>query len=221
MPRVELELTDFGFHYAAIRRMPGDGGAEQVRMTAYAAPYTCFISPGDHAHISVPQDDMHTRFYNLVWSREERLDRGPARARVLAMYGLTDDILDLQGLRATMPPPGPLGRRNHFVQDRAAMRAGDTFTGSLGLTAEDAVMTVSIGSISDYRGEHLVPADLGVVRLRRLLNEIARAAAAGQDPVGLRPATETHRIGAPSGIVAAGEDWRGLVPSHVATDRAA
>jgi hypothetical protein len=31
-------------------------------MTAYAAPYTCFISPGDHAHISVPQDDMHTRF---------------------------------------------------------------------------------------------------------------------------------------------------------------
>ena len=101
------------------------------------------------------------------------------------------------------------------------MRAGETFTGRLGLTAEDAVMTVSIGSISDYRGEHLVPADLGVVRLRRLLNDIARAAASGEDPVGLRPATETRRIGAPSGIVTAGEDWRGLVPSHVAADRAA
>jgi hypothetical protein len=137
------------------------------------------------------------------------------------MYGLTDDILDLQGIRSTMPPTGPLGRRSHFVQDRAAMRAGETFTGRLGPTAEDAVMTVSIGSMSDYRGEHLVPAELGVVRLRRLPNDIARAAGSGQDPVGLRPATETRRIGVPSGIVAAGGDWRGLVASHVATDRAA
>jgi len=221
MPKLELEPTDFGFHYAAIRGLPATEGAAQVRMTAYAAPYTCFISPGDHAHISVPQDDMHTRFYNIMWSRDQRLDAGEARERLLAMYGLTDEILDLQGIRALMPPPGPLGSRNHFVQDRGAMRAGESFTGRLGLTAEDAVMTVSIGSISDYRGEHLVPADLGVVRLRRLLNDISRSVAAGEEPVGVRPATDPRRIGAPSGVLGKDEDWRRLVPDHAGVPRAA
>lgn len=221
MPKLELEATDFGFHYAAIRNLPGEADASQVRITAYAAPYACFISPGDHAHISVPQDDTHTRFYNIVWSRTERLDEGEARDRMLGIYGLTDDILDAQGIRATMPPPGPLGRRNHFRQDRAAMRAGETFTGHLGLTAEDAVMTVSIGSISDYRGEHLVPADFGVVRLRRMLNEIARSVASGADPIGVKPSTDTRRISAPSGILRDGEHWRALVPGHVVADQAA
>ena len=213
MPKLELELTDFGFHYAAIRKVPGEEGATQVRVTAYAAPYTCFISPGDHAHISVPQDDTHTRFYNIMWRRDQPFD-AEARRQIIAFYGLNDEILDAQGIRAVMPPPGPLGRRNHFVQDRAAMRAGETFTGRLGLTAEDAVMTVSIGSISDYRGEHLVPADLGVVRLRRLVNDIIRSVAAGADPVGVRPTTDCRRIGAPSGLLAAGEDWRQLVRAH-------
>ena len=221
MPHLELELTDFGFHYAAIRNLPSDTDAAQVRMTAYAAPYACFISPGDHAHISVPQDDTHTRLYNVMWSRDQRLDAGEAPDRLIAMYGLTDEILDRQGIRATMPPPGPLGRRNHFVQDRDAMRSGETFTGHLGLTAEDAVMTVTIGSISDYRGEHLTPADLGVVRLRRAVNDIATSVAAGREPVGLRPRTDTRRIGAPSGVLAAGADWRLLVPDHARLDKTA
>lgn len=220
MPKLELEATDFGFHYAAVRKMPAPDGAAQVRVTAYAAPYTCFISPGDHAHMSVPQDDTHTRFYNIMWNRDQAFDEA-ARSRILAFYGLTDDILDGQGIRALQPPPGPLGRRNHFVQDRAAMRAGETFTGNLGLTAEDAVMTVSIGSISDYRGEHLVPADLGIVRLRRLLNDISRSVAAGEDPIGLHPRTDTRRIGAPSGVLAAREDWRKLVPDHAGPPNAA
>lgn len=219
MPKVELEETDFGFHYAAIRKM--QNGQSQVRMTAFAAPYSCFISPGDHAHVSVPQDDTHTRFYNIMWSATERLDAGPARERLLKFYGLTDDILDQQGIRSLMPPPGPLGVRNHFVQDREAMRRGETFTGHLGLTAEDAVMTVSIGSISDYRGEHLVPADLGVVRLRRLMSELARRVAAGDIAPGLQMKTDPRNIGAPSGVLGDGEDWRKLVPDHMKAIQAA
>ena len=219
MPKLELEATDFGFHYAAIRQLPGQEGSAQVRITAFAAPYTCFISPGDHAHISVPQDDTHTRFYNIIWNRGQKLDCGAARDAVIKFYGLTDQQLDAQGIRAAMAPLGPLGQRNNFVQERAAMRAGLTFTGNLGLTAEDAIMTVSIGSISDYRSEHLVPADFGVVRLRRMLNDISRAVTSGQEPVGLHLKTNSRCIGAPSGILAAGESWRTLVPAHVVAEK--
>jgi phthalate 4,5-dioxygenase len=215
-PKFEFELTDFGFHYAAVRKLSGDAGADaQVRVTAYAAPYTCFIAPGDHAHISVPQDDTHTKFYNVIWNKTARLDTPASRSACMELYGLTDDILDGQGIRSLPPGPGPLGQRNHFVQDRAAMRSGESYSGRLGLTAEDAVMTCSIGSINDYGGEHLVPADMAIARLRRLMAELAQQAEAG-GAVGIaKTRTPSTAIAAASGILAAGQNWRSLVPSHI------
>jgi phthalate 4,5-dioxygenase len=216
MPKLELELTDFGFHYAAIRGLPdGEPGTAQVRITAYAAPYLCFIAPGNAAHISVPQDDTHTRFYNIFWSTIDRLDQGPAREVMLNLYGLSDDILDLHGVRTEPPPPGPLGKRNHFVQDRQAMKSGKSYSGGLGLTMEDAVMTCSIPGVSDHDGEHLVPADVAIVRLRRLLTGIANKVQLGEPPVGLRPRTRSTDIISTSAVLAAGLHWRSLVPNHV------
>lgn len=221
-PKFELEMTDFGFHYAAIRSLlKGGSAASQVRITAYAAPYVCFIAPGDHAHISVPQDDTHTRFYNVMWCKTERLDQDPAREARLELYGLTDDILDLHGVRSLPPGPGPLGNRNHFVQDRAAMRAGRSYSGGLGLTVEDAIMTCSIGSISEHFGEHLVTADAAIIRLRRLLGDIAKAVEARTAPIGTRADTAPQIIAAPSGVLEPGQNWRDLVPGHVGlTDKA-
>ena len=215
-PQFELEMTDFGFHYAAIRGLPeGAPGEAQVRITAYVAPYTCFIAPGDHAHLSVPQDDGHTRFYNVIWSKDERLDQGAARQARLEFYGLTDEMLDRHGVRSLPPGPGPLGQRNHFVQDRAAMRAGESYSGGLGLTIEDSIVTCSIGSMSDYYGEHLVAADAAIIRLRRLLDEISKAVHAGKAPIGIHAATQPLAIAAPSGVLSSGQNWRGLVPGHV------
>jgi hypothetical protein len=213
-PKFELELTDFGFHYAATRKVSAELGAEaQVRVTAYAAPFTCFIPPGDHAHISVPQDDTHTKFYNIVWSPSEPLDAAGRAAR-LELYGLTDAIIDRQGVRSLPPGPGPLGRRNHFVQDRAAMRAGNSYSGGFGLTVEDAVMTCSIGSANDYEGEHLVPADVAIVRLRRLMAELAQQGAAGEKVWIAAAKTPPEAITAPSALLTEGRNWRDLVPSH-------
>jgi phthalate 4,5-dioxygenase len=97
------------------------------------------------------------------------------------------------------------------------MASGATFTGLPGLTAEDAAMTASMGALSDRSREHLVPADLAVIRLRRTLVDIARAGALPTAAVG--PArTETRRITAMSGVIAEGDDWHRLVPGHAVVD---
>jgi nitrite reductase/ring-hydroxylating ferredoxin subunit len=57
-PRIEVENTPFGFHYAAIRDVSGDPGKKFVRVTAFAMPYTAFIGgTASGAVIVVPRDD--------------------------------------------------------------------------------------------------------------------------------------------------------------------
>src|ERR1700728_928089 len=56
-PRIEVENTPFGFHYAAIRDVTGEPGKKFVRVTAFVMPYTAFIGGGPGAGVRVPRDD--------------------------------------------------------------------------------------------------------------------------------------------------------------------
>ncbi|HVW32451.1 MAG TPA: (2Fe-2S)-binding protein, partial [Acidimicrobiia bacterium] len=218
VPRLEVERTDFGLHYAAIRPGVGAGGADQVRVTAYVAPFLCFIAPAGMAFLTVPVDDTHTRFFNVWWSDADRLDAGPAHDAALRIWGVDEATLVATGMVPLMPPPGPIPPRNVFAQDRAGMRAGTTTTGLSGITAEDAACAVVAGPLVDRSKEHLVPSDLAVIRTRRVLLDGA-AALAGPGGFGFATAkTAPGDIGAASGDIAAGGDWRGLVPGHVALD---
>jgi len=217
VPTLEVERTDFGLHYAAIRRGVGHNGADQVRITAYAAPFLCFIAPAGMAFLTVPVDDTHTKFFNLWWSETDRLDAGPAHDACRRIWGVGEDVLAATGMQPLMPPPGPIPPRNVFHQDRAGMRAGTTFTGLSGITSEDAACAVVAGPIVDRSKEHLVPSDLAVIRTRRLLLDSA-SELAGSGSLAFGTKTAPGEIGAASGDIAAGEDWRDLVPGHVVLD---
>ena len=56
-PRIEVENTPFGFHYAAIRDVTGEPDRKFVRVTAFVMPYTAFIGGAPGAVIVVPRDD--------------------------------------------------------------------------------------------------------------------------------------------------------------------
>jgi phenylpropionate dioxygenase-like ring-hydroxylating dioxygenase large terminal subunit len=217
-PEVEVEATDFGFHFASLRNAVKDGApARHVRIAAFVMPFLCFVAPTGSAFLSVPQDDDHTRFYNIKWFPNLPFT-GRLRERWIEFMGLDAERLAAAGMTASMPGPGPLGRRNHFVQDRAGMRAGSTYSGLPGLNSEDAAMVCSIPSLCDYSGEHLTPADVAVTALRRTFATAARQAIANEPPLGVQPRTDTRLINSASGVLSPGEDWRALTPAHLRRD---
>jgi phenylpropionate dioxygenase-like ring-hydroxylating dioxygenase large terminal subunit len=217
-PRIEADRTDFGIHYGAVRE--GGGTAEdldQVRITAWAAPFVCFIPPDGLVFVPIPMDDGHTKFFNIWWDAQVRLDSGPAHEQRREMWGLTEDLLATTGTAPVEPPRGEIPARNRWPQDRDAMRKGQSFSGLNGVTSEDGAMAVGMGPIVDRSKEHLVAADRTITMVRRILLREARAVAAGA------PATDWHggktpyeQITALSGDLAPADNWRALVPAHVA-----
>jgi phenylpropionate dioxygenase-like ring-hydroxylating dioxygenase large terminal subunit len=223
IPRLELEATDFGFQYAAVRDDAGAApGTALARITAYAAPYLCFIPPGGQAFMVIPVDDTHCRFMNIWWSPTERLDSGPAYEHRLRRWGVTPEQLLATGTNPVMPGPTPAPPRNRIPQDRASMEAGTSRNGIGSVTFEDALMSISMGPIADRTKEHLVPTDVAVVQFRRFMLEGARLVREGKDPIGFNARTPSGKISAVSGDIPNGGEWRHLAPpEHVVLERAA
>ena len=95
------------------------------------------------------------------------------------------------------------------------MAEGKSFAGFRGGNrVQDAAVQMSSGKIYDRAKEHLVPADLAIIRLRRLLADSVRLVEAGQDPLGLGEGCDFTQIGAASRVIDAGQLWQDLVPAH-------
>ena len=204
-PVIEIENTDVGFYIASIRPTADTGSStRQVTIAAFVAPFVCLVPPVGTAFICVPQDDRHCRLYNVKWFSALPFE-GRMREQWVDFLGLDTASLEQAGIAPHFAPEGPLGARNHFIQDREGMRSGKTFSGLPGLTAEDAAMTCSVPGISEYEGEHLVPADLAVVRLRQHLWGLARQPA--------KPLNDTDLLSVHSGAgtLQEGDDWRELL----------
>jgi phthalate 4,5-dioxygenase oxygenase subunit len=77
-------------------------------------------------------------------------------------------------------------RSNNWLQDRAAMRRGESHTGILGVSPEDIAVQESMGPILDRSKEHLGVSDTAVIHFRRMmLDSCKRFMETGATPVGL------------------------------------
>jgi phthalate 4,5-dioxygenase len=210
-PRIEAEETDFGFHYAALRKA-GDSEYTEARVTAFAAP--CFIANpnADLWMACVPVNDTRTRFYHVWWDREKAIGEEPLRSKQLKFVGLDRESLDAYGLSAqTCDNPNKASAKNNFLQNRALMKEGH-FSGIRGFTQEDAAVSISSGPIRDRSKEILSTADLAISRLYRSLLDCARRSLAGGEPIGVN--ADTSSIAGANGKLRDGENWRALVPGH-------
>jgi phenylpropionate dioxygenase-like ring-hydroxylating dioxygenase large terminal subunit len=199
-PRIQVENTPFGFHYAAIRSVPDQPGQRYVRVTAFLMPFIAYIPPGSGPVIVVPRDD-YTCSTMIVGRRQPgAAAQGPMR-----------------GIDPTVWGPLPDQRRFHApAQDREAMAAGKSFAGYRGGNRiQDAAVHLSMGPMYNRANEHLVPPDVAVVRFRRLLQESARLVAEGKDPVGICRGFDTSKIKAESGLIDADARWQELVPDNL------
>jgi len=176
-PRLQLQLTDFGFRYAALRRPIKDAAThDYVRITLFVAPFTVLIPPNNLYNLSIlniPIDDVNTMFYFIAWSDGPGIDQEAWRKFCGAQPGVDVDgrfrhVRTLQ---------------NNYLQDRQAMKLGD-FTGIRGIPAQDMVMWQTMGPVADRTRERLGASDLAIVEFRRLMVDAAQKFRDGGPAIG-------------------------------------
>ena len=209
-PRLEIEMTDYGFRYAALRKPIKNPDTDvYVRTTLFIAPFTVLIPPNNQyklAQMLFPIDDTNTMFYWIAWHEEDGkgIDQDEWRRFCAAEVGVDLDENFQKSLTLD----------NMFKQDRAAMKQGD-FTGITGIPAQDMAMWESMGRIAARNGERLGASDLSIVKFRLQMLEAAQKVAAGDPAIGT---TEPHiphvELSSFEGVVPKTTDWR----THNASD---
>jgi len=200
-PKLEVELTDYGFHYAAIRRPIRDPEAQDyIRTTVFIAPFTVLIPPNDQynlAQMLVPIDDVNCMFYWVAWHETKGIGQDAWRRFCAAEVGpdLEADFTKKRNLE------------NDFQQDRAAMKAGD-FTGITGIPCQDMAMWESMGPIADRSEDHLGSSDVAIIQFRRQMVAAAKACATGAPAIGTNSASRTVDLASFEGVVPKTADWR-------------
>jgi hypothetical protein len=74
---------------------------------------------------------------------------------------------------------------------------------------------MSEGKIYDRRLEHLVPADLAIIRMRRLLTDSMKLVEEGGQPLGLGEGYDFSNISGAAAVTDVGSRWQDLVPGNL------
>jgi phthalate 4,5-dioxygenase oxygenase subunit len=201
-PRLQVENTSFGFHYAAIRRPITNANThDYVRVTVYVAPFTALIPPNNEykvATVLTPTDDHNTAFHFIAWSEEGGIGQEAWRKFNGAVPGIDLDM-SFRNLRT---------RANDYEQDRNAMKLGN-FTGIKGIPNQDIAMWETMGTIADRTRERLGASDLAVVEFRKLMVDAARQMRDKGIAIGRTAPHIPHAaIRSSEGVVPKSTNWR-------------
>lgn len=206
-PRVEVEETDFGFHYSAIRVF---GEHAHTNVTGFIPPFF-ILNPQSIYMAIVPMADDKCAFYSIWYDGIRPYGEEPLRSEQLHAVGL--DRLEEYGMtRKSFYTHNAPSRANGFQQNRDTMREGH-HSGLVSFVQEDAIVCVSGGGIRDREFEHLAPADMAIAQMYRVLLKSARQVEAGGKPVGYGESYADCR--GTHASIPVGTDWRTLVPGNI------
>ncbi len=186
-PVFEVVESEGGL-YIGVRRNAEDD-QYYWRITQWLLPAYTIIPPrGDHpihGHFWVPINDHQ----NWAWSFDYHPNRDLTDKEVQAMS-------EGKGIHVRYIPGTfiPLqNKSNDYLMDRAAQKAGLSFSGIDGIAMQDASLQESMGSIQDRTKENLTSTDNGILLARRrLLNAGKALLEKGQTPPGSTP--ESQRV---------------------------
>lgn len=215
-PRMQVQLTSYGFRYAAIRRPIQNAAThDYVRITTFVAPVTSLIPPNasyNVAQVTVPVDDTTCMFHFIAWGEGPDVPSTPEWRNFLALTPGVDVDPARGWARLRV-------RENDYLQDRNLMRTGN-FTGIKGIPAQDMAMWESMGPIADRTSERLGASDVAIVQWRRLMIEAARAVAEGAPALGrTEPRVPLKDIASFEGVVPKSMDWRSLGTTELERSR--
>jgi phthalate 4,5-dioxygenase len=206
-PRIQVQLTNYGMRYAAIRR-PITNAATQdyVRITTYVAPFVALIPPNSSYNVTsviVPRSDNSSYFNFIAWSEGDQVGIDTEAWRKFCVLVVGDDV-DAEFR--------PIKRHatNDYQQDRELMNNG-SFTGIPGIPNQDIAMWESMGAIADRTQERLGASDIAIVQFRRLMLEAVSAFEQTDQVIGLNePHLPQVKLRSYQGVVDKSVPWRTL-----------
>ena len=201
-PRLQMQKTDFGFRYVAIRRPIMNANThEYIRMTLFIAPYTVLIPPNNRYRVAllhVPMDDTHTAFHFIAFGGDTTPDSETWRKFNALQVGIDVD----ETYRNTR------SRANDYRQDRKSMRSG-SWTGVPGIPNQDIVMWETMGALADRSKDRLGASDVAIIQFRRQMLEAAKTMQAGGPAIATGKSRTPHAsLSSFEGIVPKTTDWR-------------
>jgi phthalate 4,5-dioxygenase len=172
------------------------------RITQWVMPSFTMIPPGGasrtpapplsdsvHGHFWIPIDDENC----CVWSYSYHPVRDLAEAEVAFMQ--EGKGIHVQCIPGTYRPIA--NKNNAYLIDRAAQKAGRTYSGVEGIGMQDASIQESMGPVVDRTKENLVLTDNGIIMARHcLLRSIKALMDKGVGPPGADPAHQRVRSAA-------------------------
>jgi phthalate 4,5-dioxygenase len=210
-PRIQVQLTNYGMRYAAIRRpIVNANSHDYVRITTYVAPFTALIPPNSTYNVTsviVPRNDTSSYFHFIAWAEGEQAGIGTEAWRKFCVLEVGEDV-DSEFR--------PIKRHadNNYLQDRAAMAEGN-FTGIPGIPNQDIAMWESMGTIADRSQERLGASDIAIVQFRRLMIDAAKAFQEEGQVIGhIQPRLPQAKLRSYQGVVEKTVAWRTLGASE-------
>ena len=189
MPRFTITEHDAGLLMGAARHADGDDlywRISQFMLPCHALAPSAFPGENYHGQAFVPINDELCWIHCYTWNPGRPLTNAERDrfARGHTIHSAVDANWE------------PIRRReNDYLLDRDEQKHR-TYTGITGISEQDACIQDSQGFIADRTREHLGPTDLGVVRFRRMMLDLAKNLAAGQEPrAASKPASYRLRSG--------------------------
>jgi phenylpropionate dioxygenase-like ring-hydroxylating dioxygenase large terminal subunit len=168
-PHFEVVESQGGLFIGARRN--AENGKYYWRITPWVMPSFTMIPPRAdhpvHGHFWIPIDDENC----WAWSFDYRVAKPLTPAQVQAMR-------DGKGIYVTFVPGSfrpAANKDNDYLIDRAAQKAGRTYSGVWGIGMQDASLQESMGPVVDRTKENLVSTDNGIIMARHRLLRAAKA----------------------------------------------
>jgi hypothetical protein len=187
-PVFEVVESPGGLYIGARRN--ADNGNYYWRITQWVMPSFTMIPPrGDHpvhGHFWIPVDDQNC----WAWSFDYHSLRPLSAEQIAAMK--EGKGIHVKYMPGTYRPVA--NKDNDYLMDRAAQKAGKTYSGVEGFAIQDASLQESMGPVIDRSKENLVSTDNGIIMARHRLLRAAKALAdKGVVPPGVEAAHQQVR----------------------------
>jgi nitrite reductase/ring-hydroxylating ferredoxin subunit len=187
-PHFEVVESPGGLYIGARRN--AENGNYYWRITPWVMPNFTMVPPRAdhpvHGHFWVPIDDENC----WAWS----FDYHPARPLMPTERKAMQEGhgIHCAVLLGTYRPRA--NKDNDYLMDRAAQKAGITYSGVIGIANQDFSLQESMGPIIDRSKENLVSTDNGIIMARhRLLRAVKVLVDQGVTPPGVDPVHQKVR----------------------------